>query len=79
MPALAVEKGKKYALEALAKRRIENTKRKRNKSVFFTDAPIYFYCKFCEGLADIVSSEIIVAKPKEVCEECQALKDRGWV
>ncbi|MBI2446440.1 MAG: hypothetical protein HYV51_01295 [Parcubacteria group bacterium] len=78
--ALATEKGKYFALNALVKRRQENAKKERiNNSSLPAGSPIYFYCKSCGGLADTLPESYFISTPKKLCDECQALKDLGWL
>ena len=77
--ALATTKGKVFALEALAKRRLENANKKQvDNSSLPAGSPMFFYCKSCNGLADTLP-ESFVGRPKQLCDECQALKDLGWL
>lgn len=81
MTTLVTEKGKEYALEQLKKRREENAKKEKidNVSLHTTGSPMYFYhCTACGGLAD-VKPETYTDSPKKLCDECQALKDLGWL
>lgn len=75
--ALATQKGKQHALEALAKRRENQPKRISNSSLY-AGSPMYFYCKSCGHLAD-EKPESYIFPPKSLCDECQALKDLGWL
>jgi len=72
-------KGKKVALKELDKRRKENAKKEKiDSSALPAGSPIYFYCISCDGLADQLP-ENYVCPPKKLCDECQALKDLGWL
>jgi uncharacterized OB-fold protein len=75
--ALATEKGKEYALKQLAKRRKNRPEKIRNSSLP-AGSPMYFYCKTCGHLAD-EKPESYILPPKSLCDECQALKDLGWL
>jgi len=76
---LATEKGKEFALEALRNRREENAQKKKiNNADLPAGAPMYFYCKSCDALAD-TKPELYTDTPKKLCDECQALKDLGWL
>jgi len=77
--ALTTTKGKELALKALAKRRKENSKKpKIDNSSLYAGSDMYFYCKACDGLAD-VKPESYMTPVKQLCDECQALKDLGWL
>ncbi|MEK7198060.1 MAG: hypothetical protein AAB648_01175 [Patescibacteria group bacterium] len=77
---LATEKGKDFALKALAKRRQENSKKEKiNNSSLLAGSAIYFYCISCSGIADILPENYFLSTPKKLCDECQALKDLGWL
>ena len=74
---LATEKGKKFVLAALRKRRKENSKKaKIDNSSLMAGSPMYFYCESCGGLADTLP-ETYTCIPKSLCDECQALKNLG--
>lgn len=75
--ALATTKGKDLALKALVKRRWKNAKKEKidNRSLY-AGSSMYFYCKSCDGLADVLP-ESYTSLPKKLCDECQALEDLG--
>jgi hypothetical protein len=75
--ALATQLGKKHALAELAKRRKNQPKQIRNSSLP-AGYPMYFYCQTCGHIADTKPESYIFA-PKSLCDECQALKDLGWL
>lgn len=77
--ALATTRSKKFALEALKKRRAANKKQKKvDNSSLYAGSPVYYYCVSCGGLADVLS-ECHIYSPKNLCDECQALKDMNWL
>ncbi len=77
--SLAVTKGKKYALKALDQRRKENSKKKKiDNRDLYAGSSMYFYCKSCDGLSDVLPEDY-TSKPKRLCDECQALKDQDWL
>jgi hypothetical protein len=77
--SLATTQGKPFALEALKKRREENSKKvKIDNEKLYAGSPMYFYCISCDGLADTLP-ESYISPPKELCDECQALKDLNWL
>jgi hypothetical protein len=75
--ALATEKGKKFALAVLRARRANKPDRIDNSSLY-AGSPMYFYCISCGHLADELP-EGYMSGPKKLCDECQALKDLGWL
>lgn len=77
---LATQKGKKFALKALAQRRANKPKQVDNSS-FPAGSPMYFYCKSCGHLSDALPENYLPGpnRPKRLCNECQALKDHGWI
>jgi len=76
---LMTTKGKARALEALEERRRENEeKEKINNCLSPPGWRMYYYCKSCGGLSDELP-EKHVSLPKPLCDECQALKDLGWL
>lgn len=74
---LATTKGKKKALKALASRR-KNIPEQVDNSRLIAGSPMYYYCKTCGHLADCLP-ECHIYPPKQLCNECQALKDLGWL
>ena len=77
--ALVTTSGKKAALLALKMRRKENSKKEQiSNSSLPAGSPMYFYYISCNDLAD-TKPESYVVPPKQLCEECQALKDLGWL
>ena len=77
--ALATTKGRAYALKALAKRREENAKKEKiDNASLYAGSSMYFYCVSCNGLADTLP-ETYISQPKKLCDECQAMKDLGWL
>lgn len=76
---LATDKGKEFALEALRRRREKNAgKEKVNNALRPAGSSMYFYCRSCDDVADILP-ETYISPPKKLCKECQALKDKGWL
>jgi len=69
--------GKEVALAALQQRRARPPIRIDNASLHAGN-PMYYYCKSCGTLADILP-ENHIGRPKQLCFECQALKDCGWL
>ena len=76
--ALAIQQGKKSALEALQKRRDNQPKQIDNGSLY-AGSPMYFYCISCGHLADTLPENYFLSTPNKLCDECQALKDMGWL
>jgi hypothetical protein len=75
----ATTQGKEAALADLAARRKTSAKAKRiDNSSLYAGSPMYYYCILCGGLAETLP-ECHTSKPKKLCDECQALKDLGWV
>ncbi len=80
MCPLATTKGKEVALAKLAQRRKENkSKKKINDARLPAGSDLHFYCISCDGLADVLPENYFISKPKKLCNECQALKDLGWL
>jgi hypothetical protein len=75
----ATQQGKPYALQKLAERR-ENAKHrtKLDNATLPAGSPMYFYCIACGLLAD-TKPESYNTPPKKLCDECQALKEVGWL
>ena len=74
---LATEKGKDFALKALWARR-KNRPEHINNASLSVGSPMYYYCKSCGHLAEVLP-ESHFSTPKKLCDECQALKDLGWL
>ena len=68
---------KKKALAALALRKRHRPKQIDNASLY-AGSPMYFYCRVCGHLAD-TKPESYMTPPKKLCDECQKLKDAGWL
>ncbi len=74
---LATQRGRDFALKALAKRRKANKTRTRIRNGDLpAGSPMYFDCDTCGG--GIVVPENYTTKP-DLCDECQALKSAGWL
>ncbi len=75
--ALATTDGREAALQALAERRA-NKPEQINDSQLPAGSPMHFYCISCGHQSDRLP-ENYTSPPKELCTECQALKDLGWL
>ena len=74
---LATTQGKEAALQALAARReVNKTKKHVDNSRLQAGDWMYFDCLACNG--EIRVPESYISRPM-LCEECQALKDCGWL
>jgi transcription elongation factor Elf1 len=74
---LATTRGKEFAIKALQQRREKNKKRKPvENQKLQAGSPMYFDCIACN--ASISVPELYVTKP-ELCKECAALKELGWL
>jgi hypothetical protein len=71
------EQGKEAALRALEERRANKPEQIRNEDLH-AGSPMYFYCRSCAHLAD-TKPESYIHPPKKLCDECQAMKDCGWL
>jgi hypothetical protein len=69
--------GRETAVEALKERRANRPDQIDNSSLP-AGSPMYFYCVACGHYAD-EKPECYTSTPKSLCEECQALKDLGWL
>jgi hypothetical protein len=74
---VATTAGKESALAALKQRRANQPSQINNASLP-AGSPMYFYCISCGHLSDQLP-ESYTCTPKKLCEECQALKDLGWL
>ena len=77
---VATANGKEAALLALRDRRKESAKEgyRIDNSSLPAGSPMYFYCISCGCVADVLP-ESYNCQPRKLCEECQALKDLGWL
>lgn len=77
--ALATTNGRVAALKELAKRRVLAAEKGRIDNAGLSAGwPMYYYCKACGLIAEILP-ENHIGQPKSLCIECQALKDCGWL
>lgn len=75
---LATTQGKEFALEQLHKRREANQYRQRvDNSRLCAGSPMYYYCKSCGW--EIVLPETHTCPAPSLCEECEALRELGWL
>lgn len=74
---LATTKGEAFALQELEKRKGSKPEKVNNSSLP-AGSYMYFYCKSCGHLSDSLP-ENYMGKPKDLCNECQSLKDLGWL
>ena len=68
--------GKDAALEALFERR-ENPPKHVDNSSLYAGSPMYYYCKSCGHTAAVLDEGH--RGPPQLCKECQAMKDMGWL
>jgi hypothetical protein len=74
---MKTSQGKTTALEALEKRRQANKGRKRiDNGSLPAGAPMFFDCLTC---GDEMSFPESYVNRTKLCDECQALKDVGWL
>ena len=73
----ATTQGRQAAQDALDDRRANQPEQIDNASLP-AGSQMYFYCKSCGHIADIKPESYITAV-KKLCDECQAMKDCGWL
>jgi hypothetical protein len=66
------------ALESLAQRRANPIQRVDNGELV-AGSPLYFYCKSCGWLSDVMPENYFVGQPRRLCSECQGMKEMGWL
>lgn len=77
MAAPATTQGKEFALAMLADRRQKNAGvEPPDNSKFPAFSPMYFPCLSCGAIISVPES--YTWKP-DLCSECQALKQMGWL
>ena len=71
---------KEERLEALRQRRAHPPKQIDNASLY-AGSPMYYYCTSCGHVADKLPEnwDPQFTRPKQLCDECQNLKDLGWL
>lgn len=77
MKSLATEKGKNEALKQVKERR-KTAPEKINNASLPAGSPMTFYCRTCGHISDMLP-ECYVNPPRRLCQECQAMKDAGWL
>lgn len=77
MTAPTTTRGKEAALAALAERRANQPKQKKNAALP-AGSPMFFYCISCGHVSDVLP-ESYMTRPARLCGECQALQDLGWL
>ncbi len=76
--ALATTQGKQHALKELRTHRKVNAGRKKvDNSQLHAGSPMYYYCKSCSQ--PIILPEDHTCPVPALCDECQALKQLGWL
>lgn len=73
----ATTQGRQAAMDALDDRRANQPEQIRNQDLP-AGAPMTYYCKSC-GHVSCVLPETWVTGYKKLCDECQAMKDCGWL
>jgi hypothetical protein len=73
--SLATEQGKEYAIAQLKYRR-EHKPEPIDNSKLPAYSPMYFPCISCGAYISVPENYLI--RP-QLCRECQALKDLGWL
>jgi hypothetical protein len=68
---------KAKALKALAERK-KHPPEHIDNSRLCAGSPMYFYCHECGHTAE-VCPESYTWRPKQFCDECQDMKDKGWL
>ncbi len=74
---LATTRGKDYAQQCLAWRRVNQPVPINNASLYAGN-PMYYYCLTCGHLADVLP-ESHIGTPRTMCRECAALKQLDWL
>ena len=67
---------KEKALIALQERQA-NPPTKINNWELYAGSPMYYYCKICDG--EIVLPESFTCAVPKLCNECDFLKEMGWL
>ena len=51
--------------------RIDNSK-------LHAGSPMYFYCKYCDHMADVLPEDYL-CRPRQECSQCLELVNQGWI
>ena len=57
--------------------RQENPPKKIDNGSLYAGSPMYFYCKLCQ--AEIVLPEDFICAVPQLCNDCNFIKDKGFV
>jgi hypothetical protein len=69
---------RRSALDALAERREHRPEQVDNESLP-AGSPMYYYCTSCGHVSDTLPEAWFLGTPRELCTECAAMKDLGWL
>lgn len=69
---------KAAALEALKRRQASQPVHIDNSSLY-AGSPMHFYCRSCGWPTDTLPEDYFLTRPRQLCGECQAMKDMGWL
>lgn len=78
MAELATTRGKEAALAALEERRTNRPTQIEDWKLP-AGANMHFYCISCGHLSDVLPEGYFISQPKKICDECQAMKELGWL
>jgi len=62
----------------LLESRKKNKPAKIDNEKLHAGEPMYFYCKHCGALSDVLPEEY-TGKPNHVCDDCQKMVNNGWL
>lgn len=69
---------KQQALDEFSKRKANAPKRIRNEDLY-AGSPMYFYCKHCGHISDVLPESYSGIRPSHVCDFCKELVNKGWI
>ena len=55
--------------------RCENRPEQIDNGSLYAGSPMYFYCKFCGHLSDVLPESYYLTVPTHVCDDCDILKE----
>lgn len=67
---------KQKALAAFEKRKANPPEQVDNSSLY-AGSPMYYYCRMCGHQSDVLP-ESHLSRPRQLCIDCQLIKDMGW-
>ncbi len=55
--------------------RCQNRPEQIDNGSLYAGSPMYFYCKFCGHLSDVLPESYCLTGPTNICDDCDILKE----